>query len=61
MKEYKIVVFDDSKLHFAENNGNHDRIVLILDIERPSFVKKGTSDVEDTSELTQFINYMKDY
>ena len=61
MKEDKIVVFDDSKLHFAENNGKYDRIVLILDIDRPSFVKTGISDVEDTSELTQFINYMKDY
>ena len=61
MKENKIVVFDDSKLHYAQNNGNSDRIVLILDINRPSNVKKGESDVEDTTELTQFINLMKDF
>ena len=59
--ENKIIVFDDSKLHYAENNGPDDRIILILDIERPNNVKIGKSDVTDTSELTQFIEYMKDY
>ena len=59
--ENKIIVFDDSKLHYAQNNGPDDRIILILDIERPNNVKIGNSDVTDTSELTQFIEYMKDY
>lgn len=61
IKEDKIVVFDDSKLHYAQNNGKSDRIILILDIERPSNVKIGCSDVTDTSELNQFIDNMKYY
>lgn len=59
--ENKIIVFDDSKLHYAQNNGKDDRIILILDIERPKNVKIGRSTVTDTSELTQFIDYMRDY
>lgn len=59
MKENKIIVFDDSKMHFAENNGSHDRIVLILDIERPYYVKKGTSTVKNTDELQHFITLFK--
>ena len=59
MKENDIIVFDDSKLHYAENNGNHDRIVLILDIDRPNFIKKGTSIVEKTDELTELLNFFK--
>ena len=55
MKENKIIVFDDSKMHYAENNGDSDRIILILDIERPDFVKKGISDIENTNELNEFI------
>ena len=58
--EDDIVVFDDSKMHYAENKGDRPRIVLILDIERPNHVPKGESCVEDTDELTQFIQYMKD-
>lgn len=59
VKENKIIVFDDSKLHYAQNNGKKDRIILILDIERPKNVEQGKSDVKDTSELTGFIKYMK--
>jgi len=58
MKENKIIVFDDSKMHYAQNNGNQDRIILILDIERPDFVKKGISDIENTDELNDFIKNM---
>jgi len=61
MKENKIIVFDDSKLHYAQNNGTKDRIVLILDIKRPDNVKIGESVVNDTTELKQFIEYMKSY
>jgi ornithine lipid ester-linked acyl 2-hydroxylase len=61
MKENKIIVFDDSKIHYAQNNGKEDRIILILDIDRPSFVKKGMSKVGDTTELNHFIEYMKTY
>ena len=53
--ENEIVVFDDSKEHYAINNGNNDRIVLLLDIERPNYVAKGKSTYSDTSHLYKFI------
>jgi hypothetical protein len=53
------IVFDDSKLHYAENKSNEERIVLIVDVERPSHIKKGTSNVEETSELLEIVNKMK--
>ena len=59
MTENKIIVFDDSKLHYAQNNGSKDRIILILDIDRPKNVKIGTSTVEDTAELNNFIDSIK--
>jgi aspartyl/asparaginyl beta-hydroxylase (cupin superfamily) len=45
------VIFDDSKTHWAENNSDEDRIILIIDIPRPYYVKPGNSDVEQTGEL----------
>jgi aspartyl/asparaginyl beta-hydroxylase (cupin superfamily) len=54
-----IIVFDDSKLHWAENNSDQDRIVLILDIDRPNYIKKGKSTVIETPELLNFINKFK--
>ena len=54
-----IVVFDDSKLHWAENNGLSDRVVLLLDIDRPSNIKKGESTVKESDELYNFINTIK--
>lgn len=53
--ENEIVVFDDSKQHYAINHGNNDRIVLLLDIERPNHVEKGRSTYSDTSQLYKFI------
>jgi ornithine lipid ester-linked acyl 2-hydroxylase len=65
-KEYKQyhknnswLVFDDSEIHWSENNSNQDRIILIVDIERPNHVPKGTSDVEDTKELTNLIQHFQ--
>jgi aspartyl/asparaginyl beta-hydroxylase (cupin superfamily) len=52
----KWIIFDDSKLHWADNNSKNDRIVLILDIKRPTFIKKGISNINDTTELIDFIN-----
>jgi beta-hydroxylase len=52
----KWIIFDDSKLHWADNNSNSDRIVLILDIKRPNYIKLGQSNIEETSELKEFIN-----
>ena len=54
-----IVVFDDSKLHWAENNGLSDRVVLLLDIDRPSNIKKGESTVKESDELYNFVNTIK--
>jgi aspartyl/asparaginyl beta-hydroxylase (cupin superfamily) len=56
----KWLIFDDSKWHFSGNNSNEERIVLIVDIERPKHIKKGTSQVEDTKELLDIINYFKE-
>ncbi len=51
----EIVIFDDSKTHWAENNSDEDRIILIIDIPRPYYVKPGNSDVEQTGELKELI------
>jgi len=51
----KWIIFDDSKLHYADNLANSDRIVLILDIKRPNNVKLGESIVKDSNELLGFI------
>ena len=59
MKNNEIIVFDDSKTHYAENLGDDDRIVLILDINRPDYIKKGESDYIDNGELNSFINSFK--
>lgn len=50
------LIFDDSLEHSADNNSTEDRVVLILDIERPPHIKKGTSNVEFSPELESFLN-----
>lgn len=59
IKDNEIIIFDDSKLHYAENFGDAERTILIIDIKRPDFVKKGNSNVTDTKELTGLINSLK--
>ena len=49
------MIFDDSKTHHAENNGKHDRIVLIIDIERPCNVRVGNSKIEFSKEVNDLI------
>jgi hypothetical protein len=51
------LLFDDSKTHYAHNTSNKDRIILLIDIERPKNIKKGISDITDTSELKEIIKY----
>jgi aspartyl/asparaginyl beta-hydroxylase (cupin superfamily) len=58
-KQFKWLCFDDSKTHYAENTSDSDRIVLLLDIERPLNISVGTSIEGDTEELTAIINYYK--
>ena len=53
------IAFDDSKLHFAVNNSNDKRIVLIIDLDRPEFIKTGTSSSEETKELNDIIEQIK--
>ena len=56
-REGEWIVFDDSKLHKAFNfHPSEDRIVLLLDIQRPSTVPRGTSTVGMTCELTAFLS-----
>jgi aspartyl/asparaginyl beta-hydroxylase (cupin superfamily) len=73
-KKFQWLIFDDSKFHFAENSNhsndsNHsdksnnsdksDRIVLIIDVERPTHIEIGNSTVGDTKELMEIFNYLK--
>ena len=58
-KKNKWIIFDDSKLHYSWNNGKTDRIVLILDIERPKNVEKGKAIKGETKELIDLINSFK--
>lgn len=50
------IVFDDSKIHIGVNESNQTRTVLLLDIERPWWIKKGKSTVPDTPQLKLFIS-----
>lgn len=55
----KWIVFDDSKMHTGLNEGTTDKIVLIVDIDRPKWVAKGKSNIRDTPELINFINSLR--
>lgn len=57
--KFKWLIFDDSKTHYAENKSKYDRIVLIVDIERPKYIKTGTSDIGDSKELLDIVNYFR--
>lgn len=50
------MVFDDSKRHYAENPADKNRVVLIMDIDRPNHIAKGVSTEEDTPELLEIVN-----
>jgi aspartyl/asparaginyl beta-hydroxylase (cupin superfamily) len=50
------LVFDDSKHHMAENTSDQNRIVLIVDVDRPADIEPGTSKAEDTKELIELVN-----
>ena len=58
-KKDEWLIFDDSKNHFAINNSDYHRIVLIIDLKRPKNIKKGTSDIGDTKELLEIVEYFK--
>lgn len=55
-KEGKWLIFDDSLYHSASNNDlKQNRIVLILDIERPEGIPKGESEIVNSPELNNFV------
>lgn len=58
-EQFKWLIFDDSKVHYAENKSTDDRIVLILDVERPDNIKRGSSKVGDSKELIEIVNYFR--
>jgi len=52
----RIVCFDDSKVHRAYNySETEERVVLIIDLERPSNLPQGTARGGHTNELDAFI------
>jgi len=58
-KQNDWIVFDDSKVHYAVNDSNEERIVLIVDLERPSLVEKGNAQNNSTEELLEFVSELK--
>mgnify|MGYP001558699408 CR=1 FL=1 len=54
------LLFDDSLQHMAGNESEKDRIVLIVDIERPTNIPKGKSTIGDTKELVEIVRYFRD-
>lgn len=56
------LIFDDSKEHYASNESNkenEERIILIIDLERPKFIKKGSSNIKYSEELANLIKEFK--
>lgn len=54
------LVFDDSKEHLAANlSPDQERLVLIIDLERPAHIPLGTSLIGDTKELMDLVTYFK--
>jgi len=55
-----ILVFDDSKRHFAFNQSRYeDRVVLIVDLLRPSHIPLGKALGGHTNELDNFMARFK--
>ena len=52
-EEGKVILFNDAKLHHAQNLSKESRIVLILDVIRPEFLN------QKTSICAQVINALK--
>lgn len=60
-EQFKWLIFDDSKQHYAENTSDDDRIVLIIDVERPPNIEIGKSDVGNSKELLEIVKYFKEH
>jgi len=48
------------KMHSSYNFSDEDRIIIIIDMERPDYIPRGTSTVEYKKELLDFINSFYD-
>lgn len=60
IKHGEWIVFDDSKYHLGFNESRtQDRVVLLLDIERPWWVRKGESLYQDMSKLDSFLQQIQ--
>jgi aspartyl/asparaginyl beta-hydroxylase (cupin superfamily) len=56
----QIIVFDDSKPHRAFNySETSSRIVLIVDMVRPSYIPVGTATGDHTPELDSFVSMFR--
>lgn len=58
-EKFKWLAFDDSKTHYAHNQSDSDRIVLILDVDRPDNIEVGKSTIGDSKELVEIVEYFK--
>lgn len=54
-REGEIVVFDDSKQHSGFNRSDRARVVLLMDIERPSWVPQGSASSEYVPKLSDLL------
>jgi hypothetical protein len=54
----RLQAFDDSKTHRAFNYSSYDRVVLILDVARPTDLPLGTAEGGHSDELDEFIEQM---
>lgn len=57
--QFEFLCFDDSRLHCAENRSNQDRIILIVDVDRPSHIERGLSRDGDSAELQQVLDHFR--
>ncbi len=55
-RQGEILVFDDSKLHLAFNESSEERLVLIVDLLRPSHIPRGKATGGHTKELDAMIS-----
>lgn len=58
-REGEWIIFDDSKLHYASNDTDSDRYILIIDIKRPDNIREGRSTVTNTKELDDLVSHFK--
>lgn len=54
------LIFDDSKMHSAFNFGERNRYILLIDMERPSHIPKGTCTVAYSQDLLDMISSFYD-